>query len=212
MNISRRKLVAASGTALVAGLAGCSNARSHDCDNEDPGENTEAPRAFIGDSESDTVVQVYEDFGCPACRVFYLEEFPPIQQDYVDEGLVRWEHWDYPIPASQWSEEMASAGRGILDRQGPTAFFDFAKGVYETQNDHSFRVIGDLAEQVGADRCEAITDAEFQTYEPVINEDRAAGTDLGIGVPAVLVDGEPVTTDGIPRTGEVSLAIEDQLE
>ncbi len=209
MNVSRRELLAASGTALAAGLAGCSNARSHDCNNEDPGENTEAPRAFIGDAESDITVKVYEDFGCPACREFYLGNFPPIRQNYIDEGLIRWEHWDYPIPASNWSEEMASAGRGIVDRQGSSAFFEFAKGAYETQNDHSFEVIGDLAEQVGADRCRAITDAEFQTYEPVINADRAAGTDRGIeGTPTVLVEGEPIQPDQIPSTGAISTAIE----
>lgn len=213
MTISRRKLLAASGTAFAAGVAGCSGARNHDCDIEDPGVQTEAPRAIVGDPASDIVIRVYEDFGCPACRVFYLENFPPLRQNYVDEGIVRWEHWDWPIPASEWSEEMASAGRGIVDRHGSAAFFRFAKAVYENQNDHSYELIGDLAEEVGADRCRSIADAEFETYEPVINADREAGVNRGIGgTPTVTINTEPISPDQIPTTGAISQAIENQRD
>lgn len=213
MQISRRQLLAASGTAFAAGVAGCSGARDHNCDIEDPGEQTEAPRAYIGDPDSDIVARVYEDFGCPACKEFYLDSFPPIRQEYVDQGIIRWEHWDWPIPASNWSEEMASAGRGILDRHGSSAFFSFAKAVYQNQNDHSYKLIGDIAEEVGADRCRSIADAEFKTYEPVINADRAAGAEQGIGgTPTVTINAELITPDQIPTTSDISQAIETQRD
>jgi len=193
-SVTRRDLLAAAGTGLAGGVAGCTGGPEHGCGLDDPPDRVaDLSRPVLGDPDADITVAVYEDFGCPHCADFKLEEFPELRAEFIDPGEIRYEHWDFPIEVTDWSVPVANAARGIQDRLGTEAFFEFATRAFERQADHSFEVIGEIAEAVGGERCAAIRDAEFGTYQPVLDADYEAGRDRGVqATPTAMVNGEVV--------------------
>lgn len=191
MDFSRRALLATAGATAATGLAGCTRgASTYDCDLDEPSAVSTLPRPVEGDPDADVTLAVYEDFGSPATAEWKLEEYPEIREEYVETGDVRYEHWDFPMPASQWSEAVANAARGIQDRRDEETFFAFSRLAHERQADHSEDVIGAIAEEIGADPCLAIADARHEPYHDVLMTDRGMAVDDGIdGAPTVVVDG-----------------------
>lgn len=51
------------------------------------------------DSAPVTFIEV-SDFGCPHCQTFHLEKSAPIQEQYVDTGLVKWVFLPYALRAA----------------------------------------------------------------------------------------------------------------
>lgn len=192
MSFSRRAFLATAGSAVATGFAGCSgNSSSYECDTEDPDTVSSMSHPIAGDSDADVTVAVFEDFGSPACAEWKLEQFPTIEEKYIETETIRYEHWDFPIPASRWSESVANAARGIQDRHDDETFFLFARAAYERQADHSEDVIGSIAEDIGADPCAAIADAQSEPYDDVLMNDRGDAVDDGIeSAPIAVVEGE----------------------
>ncbi|SDY46575.1 thioredoxin domain-containing protein [Halopenitus persicus] len=214
MRTSRRAVLSSVGTAASIGVAGClgggggSGIPDYDCDTSSSTDSvSELPRPVIGDPEADVTVAVFKDFACPHCATWELEESPTIESEYVDPGIIRYEHWDFPIPVHDtWSPGVANAARGVQDRQGDEAFFAFAKTAFEHHESYSWDIVGYAAEEAGGDPCSAIRDGESGTYEAVVSADREAGVGRGVqGTPTVFVNGEPVSA---PTADAVSTAIE----
>jgi len=166
----------------------------YDCDLTEQEDPDLEYRPTIGDPDADVVVQAFEDFTCGHCASYKLEHFPTIREEFIEPGEIRYEHWDFPIPVNErWAVPVASAARGVGDRQGNEAFFEFASAAYESQGNYSGEAIGAAAEAAGADPCAAIADAEFRAYEEATEGDRAEGISMEIGgTPAIFVNGEAV--------------------
>lgn len=213
MPTSRRAILSSAAAAGAVGAAGClggsdDGPSEYDCDTAQPEPVSELPQPVAGDPEADVVVAAFEDFGCPHCATWALEEYPTIESEYVDPGEIRFEHWDFTIPVTDWSAPVANAGRGVQERAGDDAFFAFAKRAYELQGDHSLDAVGTAAEAADADPCAAIADAESEPYEAVLSGNRSEGEERGVsGTPTVFVNGESVE----PTADAVSEAIENAL-
>ncbi|EMA63762.1 DsbA family protein [Halorubrum lipolyticum] len=211
MERTRRSLLAAGATVGVVGAAGCLggggggesggggntlDTGEYDCDLSEPSDPNLDFRPVIGDSEADVVVRAFEDFTCGHCATYKLDHFPTIREEYIDPGEIRYEHWDFPIPVNEtWAAPVASAARGVGDREGAEAFFEFASAAYESQGSYSGEAIGAAAEAAGADPCAAIADAQFTAYEEASMSDRSEGESMGVsGTPTIFVNGEAVDT------------------
>ncbi|MFA9518019.1 thioredoxin domain-containing protein [Halopenitus sp. H-Gu1] len=213
MRRSRRTFLSTAGSAAAFGLAGClggsgSDVPEYDCDPGSTGESvSELPQPVIGDPDAEIVVASFEDFACPHCARFQTEEFPTIKEEYVDPGAVRYEHWDLPIPVDEtWSYGVANAARGVQDRHGSEAFFEFSRVAFEHHEEYSWDVVGYAAEEAGADPCAAIADGESGTYDLVLQSDRNAGVERGVeATPTVFVDGDAVSE---PTAEAISDAID----
>lgn len=202
---SRRAVLGA-----VAATAGCLGPSS---DSSSPsGTVVESlPAPVQGDPEADVTVMVFEDFSCPHCRDYSLEVLPDLEAEYVEPGVVRYEHHDFPIPVDgRWSWAAGGAARAVQDRVGDDAFFEYAGLLFENLGNYSMDLVGSLAEQVGADPEAVRRAAETGTYRPVLEADRERGEDMGLdGTPEVYVDGEK--TDGADFD-TVAAAIEAALD
>lgn len=201
MERTRRAVLASVGAVGAVGVAGCLGGSDHDhdvpdydCEAGQPETPDEAPRPALGDPGAEVTVAAFEDFSCPHCATYKLEEFPTIREEYVDTGVVRYEHWDFPIPVDdQWSYAVPSAGRGVAARQGDEAFFEFSRVAYELQDDYTMDAVGYAAEEAGADPCSAIAGAEHVPYRAALSNDRSQGEGWGLsGTPTVFVDGDAV--------------------
>jgi len=218
MNHTRRALLAGVAAGGVVGAAGClgedepdsDDTGQYDCDLNEPVTPDAEFRAVIGDPDADVVVQAYEDFTCPACATYKLQQFPTIREEYIDSGVVRYEHWDFPIPSDEsWAYAVASAARGVGVREGDEAFFEFASTVYESQGSrgsYELEAIGSAAETAGDDPCAAMADAVHESARAAIEADREAGSERGVGAtPTVIVNDEQVAE---PTAEAVAAAID----
>jgi protein-disulfide isomerase len=238
MEHTRRSLLAGAAAAGIVGLAGCSDdgdgsggdgsggedgsdggggnggtdlsTGQYDCDLTEPEDPDLDYRPTLGDPDADVVVRAFEDFTCPHCATYELEEFPTIREEYIESGDIRYEHWDFPIPVNEtWAVPVASAARGVGDRQGNEAYFAFSSAVYESQGNYSGEAIGAAAETAGADPCAAIADTQFAAYEEALEGDRSEGVSMGLSAtPTVFVNGEAV--DGADADS-IAAAIDEAL-
>jgi len=64
----------------------------------------------LGNPSAPIVIEVYSDFGCPACRNFHEQMLPMIVKDYVMPGKVQVISHEFPlnIPAHKYSREAAN--------------------------------------------------------------------------------------------------------
>jgi protein-disulfide isomerase len=202
--------VAAGGAVGVAGCLGGGGGGPAGCDPTDEPAVSELAAPVIGDPNASVTVLAFEDYACPHCATYSLEEFPTVRSEYVDPGDVRYEFRDFPIPVSEkWSWEVASAARGVQDEVDAEAFFEFAHGAFESQGDFSYETIRSLAEEAGAPACAVVNDAANETYRPVVEADRQLALDSGAqGTPAVYVDGQLVQ----PTAERIGAAIDAALQ
>ena len=150
---TRRTYLTTVGTAAAVGLAGCSGSSgagetSHSCDLTDREPVAELSQPVAGPSDAAVTVDVFEDFACPHCADFATGGLSRLKDEYLDGGNVRFRHFDFPIPVSEWSGRVANAARSIQDTQGDAAFFEFSLTAYENIDNHSWQLIGDLADEV----------------------------------------------------------------
>lgn len=206
----------------VVGVTGCLGGDSgsdgeatldtgeYDCDLSEPTDPDLEYRPTLGDPDADVVVRAFEDFTCPHCATYKLEHFPAVREEFIEPGEIRYEHWDFPIPVNEdWAVPVASAARGVGDRDGDEAYFAFSSAVYESQGEYSGEAVGSAAETAGADPCTVLADAQFTAYEEASQNDRDEGESMGVGgTPTVFVDGEAV--DGY-ESGSIIDAIESAL-
>lgn len=208
---TRRDYLAAVAAGGAVGLAGCLGGDSPaGCERTDEPTVESMPAPVIGDPEAEVTVMAFEDFACPHCATYSLEEFPTLRSEYVDPGDVRYEFHDFPIPVDdKWSWEVASAARGVQDEADATAFFEFAHAAFESQDDFSYETVKSAAEEAGAPGCAVVNDAANEAYRPVVEAGRQRARDLGAGgTPAVYVDGQAVR----PTAGDIGAAIDAALQ
>ena len=51
----------------------------------------------MGSSEAKVTVKVFSSLTCPHCASFHTEIFNNLKKDYIDKGLVRFEHHAFPL-------------------------------------------------------------------------------------------------------------------
>lgn len=205
MERTRRSLLAGAASVGVVGAAGCLggggggglsfDAGAYDCDLTEPSDPDLDYRPTLGNPDADVTVQAFEDFTCGHCATYSLDHFPTIREDYIEPGDIHYEHWDFPLPVDeQWAVPIASAARGVGDRHGDEAFFEFAKASYESQGAYGDGSSVDTMPG-GADPCAVLADAEFTAYEEATQSDKSEGESMGVsGTPTIFVNGEAVNT------------------
>jgi protein-disulfide isomerase len=201
MHTTRRALLAGAGATLAV-TAGClgsvtggggGSSGDSDCDLSARPTVESLPSPALGGDDASVTVMAFEDFSCPHCRTYHLEEFPAIEEELIGDD-VRYEHHDLPIPVSeQWSWAAAGAARAVQESTDDETFFAYAKSLFENQSSYSMSLVESLATDVGADGCDARAAAENGRYRPVLEADRQRGVDMGVqGTPTVFVNGQQV--------------------
>lgn len=194
--VTRRRALAA-GAAALGGLAGCLGFGSQPSDAPSGnGNGPDLPTPYLGaDSReaADAVIAVWSDFRCPHCADFHESTLPQIRQQLIGDG-VRYEHHDYVLPIDQWSRKVAMAARSVQERSGMETFWAFTERAFAQQTAmDDLSTVRTVAENAGADPETVAEDVQNERHAAVIEADKQAGEDAGVGgTPAVFVDGESV--------------------
>jgi protein-disulfide isomerase len=197
MKQTRRAYLAATGAVAVGtSISGClggppAAGTDHSCELTERNPVSELPQPRLGPSDATVTVAVFEDFACPHCARFTTGDFAQLKDEFGDDPAVAFEHYDFPIPVSDWSGRVANAARSVQEAHDDETFFEFSEAAYENQDDYTWQLLGDLAEDVGADPCRVLSDATHGTYDQVLEANKQEGENRNIpGTPAVFVNGE----------------------
>ena len=185
---TRRRVLLGIGAGAVAALAGCSSGVEGGADNV----------PWRGNADADVVLEVYEDLGCPACRQYVQNGLPDIQAQYLDDGLIRYEHRD--LITTDIGNNAASAAREVLDRHGNDAFWNFHAAMYDNQNrlrNEGAALFGEVAGELGLD-AEAIQQAGVdRTHQDAVDADIDRGRSLGVdSTPSFVLNEERIDATG----------------
>lgn len=60
----------------------------------------------IGNSEAKLTIKVFSSLTCPACANFHLKIFSNLKKDFIDKGLVRFEHHPFPLDLAALNAEI----------------------------------------------------------------------------------------------------------
>jgi len=240
--LSRRRALAGLGGGTVGLLAGCTGTSNGDGGDGDTGGSDgdgsdgddgsdgggsggegPTPRAqrlsppVKGDPDAPVTLAVFEDYACPHCADYNVEGFPELDEAYVASGDIRYEHRDLPIPvADPGSFQAANAARGVQDRHGDEAFWEYAAVLFERSGDITSQapdLFGTIADEQGYDGEEIREAAVERVYEATVQGDREEAVDIGAeATPAFVLDGEIVASGfGSETVDAVSAAIEEAL-
>lgn len=181
--LSRRTFLGGLGAGTVV-LAGCLGGGTADGSENVP---------VRGDPDADVTLEVYEDFTCPHCQTYEQETFPEVQDAYLEQGLIRYEHRDFPFLGGEaW--QAASAVREVYDEYGNDQFWEYKSALMARGGEIETGapdVFGSVAEEMTLESEPIRSAAADRAHDDAAEADKERGRSLGVnGTPSFVVNGE----------------------
>jgi protein-disulfide isomerase len=183
-----------------------------------PVERPMADGRAMGDPEAPVVIEVYEDFQCPACKSYSEQIEPQVQDAYVATGDVYYIYRHYPFldnnaPRNE-SDQAANASMCAADENRFWDYHDMLFANWNGENQGSFndkRLVA-FAEALGLDMSAFNSCFNANLHAEEINSDFDLGVSQGVtGTPSVFVNGKILTPGRVPSFTDISDAVEAEL-
>ena len=104
----------------------------------------------IGNSDANIVIKVFSSLTCPHCANFHTNVFEDLKKEYIDKGLVRFEHHSFPLDLAALNAEIII--RCISDNDKK---FQLLGEIYKKQNQWAvgsdINVINESIKKIGLD-------------------------------------------------------------
>lgn len=172
----------------------------------------------LGDPNAPAVIEVFEDFQCPACQ-FFSDSIEPLIIEYlVKTGKARLVYHNYPFidgdGAFNGGESDQSANASMCaNEQGK--FWEMKAVLYANWNGENIgnlsnRRLVAMAEAIKLDMDTFNTCFDENKYQAEIQADFDYGQELGVsGTPSAFVNGAKVGQPGkIPTYQEIAVAVD----
>ena len=102
----------------------------------------------IGNSDAKVTVKVFSSLTCPHCADFHTSIFNNLKKDYIDKGLVKFEHHAFPLDLAALNAEIVVRCQTKNDKK-----FELLEAIYKKQKfwavGSDINKINDLIKQVG---------------------------------------------------------------
>ena len=82
----------------------------------------------LGKPDAKVTIKVFSSLTCPACANFHSKVFYNLKEDFIDNGLVKFEHHPFPLDIAALNAEIILRCNVENDR------IDFLGKIYEKQN------------------------------------------------------------------------------
>lgn len=151
----------------------------------------------LGDPAAPVVVEVFEDFQCPACLRFTQEEEPLLLENYVNTGKVLFVFRFNPfLDDASATNESDQAANASLCANEQDRFWDYHDILFANQNGEnrgafSNRRLQAFAETIGLDIKAFNSCFEDHKYQDEIFQDLALAKERFVtGTPTIFVNGQ----------------------
>jgi protein-disulfide isomerase len=102
----------------------------------------------IGSPDAKVTVKVFSSLTCPHCATFHNEIFNNLKKDYIDKGLVKFEHHAFPLDLAALNAEIIIRCQVDTNKK-----FKLLEEIYKKQNfwavGSDINKINDLIKEVG---------------------------------------------------------------
>ncbi len=102
----------------------------------------------IGQTNAKVTVKVFSSLTCPHCANFHTSVFENLKKDYIDKGLVKFEHHAFPLDLAALNAEIIVRCQNDINKK-----FELLGKIYDKQNFWAVRSdinkINDLIKKVG---------------------------------------------------------------
>jgi len=102
----------------------------------------------IGNSGAKVTVKVFSSLTCPHCANFHNEVFNSLKKDYIDKGLVKFEHHAFPLDLAALNAEVI-----VRCQTNNNKKFELLEAIYDKQKiwavGSDINIINDLIKEVG---------------------------------------------------------------
>ena len=103
----------------------------------------------VGNSNAKVTVKVFSSLTCPHCASFHNSIFNSLKKEYIDQGLVRFEHHAFPLDLAALNAEVIVRCHSTNDKK-----FLLLEEIYKRQKfwavGSDINKINDLIKQVGS--------------------------------------------------------------
>lgn len=172
----------------------------------------------VGDMNAPVLVEVWEDFQCPACRTYSAEVEPLIINNYVEPGHVRYVFRHFPFlderVASNESQQSANASMCAAEQERFWDYHDMLFANWDGENRGAFsdkRLVA-FAEALGLDMDSFNSCFQTNKYRDEIAQDKADGQQIEVaGTPSVFVNGQQLSPGFVPSYQDIATAIDAAL-
>ena len=104
----------------------------------------------IGSPDAKVIVKVFSSLTCPHCATFHTSIFNKLKKEYIDEGLVRFEHHAFPLDLAALNAEVVVRCQTNNEKK-----FKLLEEIYNKQTfwavGSDINKINDLIKKVGSD-------------------------------------------------------------
>ena len=104
----------------------------------------------IGSPDAKVTVKVFSSLTCPHCATFHTSIFNKLKKEYIDEGLVRFEHHAFPLDLAALNAELVVRCQNNNEKK-----FKLLEEIYNKQTSWAvgsdINKINDLIKKVGSD-------------------------------------------------------------
>ena len=104
----------------------------------------------IGSPDAKVTVKVFSSLTCPHCATFHTSIFNKLKKEYIDEGLVRFEHHAFPLDLAALNAEVVVRCQSNNEKK-----FKLLEEIYNKQTfwavGSDINKINDLIKKVGSD-------------------------------------------------------------
>ena len=112
--------------------------------------NAESKILSIGNSDAKVTVKVFSSLTCPHCADFHISIYENLKKDFIDKGLVKFEHHAFPLDLAALNAEIIVRCHVNKDEK-----FKLLKKIYEKQKDWAIgsdiNKINDSIKKIGAE-------------------------------------------------------------
>lgn len=169
----------------------------------------------MGDPEAPVLLEVFEDFQCPACKTFSEQISPQVKDAYVATGDVYYIFRHYPFLDDQAprneSDQAANASMCAADENRFWDYHDMLFANWNGENQGAFtdkRLVA-FAEALGLDMAAFNPCFNSDQHGDEIDSDFQLGKQMGAtGTPSVFVDGIQVAPGFVPSFTQIAEAVE----
>ena len=121
----------------------------------------------IGNSDAKVTVKVFSSLTCPHCADFHISIYESLKKDFIDKGLVKFEHHAFPLDLAALNAEIIVRCHVNNDEK-----FKLLKKIYEKQKDWAIgsdiNKINDAIKKIGAE-----LNLEDKKMSKCLNDDKA---------------------------------------
>ncbi|HEX7975429.1 MAG TPA: thioredoxin domain-containing protein [Anaerolineales bacterium] len=182
-----------------------------------PNPRPQASGTAAGDPKAKVVIDVYEDFQCPACRQYTETTEQQLMKNEIASGKVYYVFRHFPIiDRATWSspsKESHQAANASMCAADQGRFWDyhdilFANWTGENVGDFTDKRLAAFAQTLNLDMNKFNTCFNNNTFRDKIDADYNQGGKLGVkGTPSVFVNGQEVSPGYIPDYSQMQAAI-----